>query len=77
MMINLKNQGQSDGYFHGRNSQNKDKHHLSVGLIPVLRRNDKNQSGTVEHNFDGHKHEHQIPAYQQANKSQKEKNSGK
>jgi hypothetical protein len=71
-VIDLQDERQSDGYFSRGHGQDKQKHNLTVGLMPTSPGHHKCQPRGVEHHLERHQDEDQITAYEQAGESQRE-----
>src|SRR5262249_2490084 len=70
--IDLKHQRQSDRYFRRRHSQNEDKHHLAIGLMPSRSGSHECKPCGIEHDIERHQYKDQITSYEQAGQPQRE-----
>lgn len=75
-MVELKHERQSYRDFGGGHRQDEDEHHLPIRLRPTRAGHHKCQSGGIQHDFNGHQNEQQVPPHQQADQAQREQDPG-
>jgi len=74
-MVQLQDQGQSDRDLRCGHGQDKQKHNLSISLLPACPGDDERQTRRVEHHLKRHENENEVTAYEQAGQSQREQDS--
>lgn len=76
LVIQLQKQRQTDRHFSCRCGQDKNEHHLAVGLSPAGSGGYKGQACGVQHDLNRHQNEDQVTPHEKARQSQCEQDPG-
>lgn len=69
-------EGQTYGDFRGSHGKDEKEHHLAVRLSPSGGRGEETKTARIEHDFNGHQREDQVPSGEQSRQTQAEQDRG-